>query len=283
MSTQQPSEMARLVNLPCEIHMEIFSHLYPMGGAFSFVITCQKLYHNLIVEFYKEAGKQLNWLPLLVGISEGNIEILEKCEKAGAPLNHRWPYLGAFRGSGDPSYFRSCQPLDLALWSGQPQVLQWLTERKAVATKLGSSDFIMMADAQCFVSDLRTAGGGWKPIMYQQGLRFRENYPQNPPPHFIWHGSEIQSTEIFPRLLQLYSRQSVYGPYSIDCIGLASWIAWIWLDLLLSSPNPARILESGFFQRESINGDDKELRLFSRFPPDCFGQNSLIQAVGHLA
>ncbi|RSL96273.1 hypothetical protein BHE90_012535 [Fusarium euwallaceae] len=260
MPPQQPSVPAGLANLPCEIHLEIFSYLCPMGEALGFVTTCDRIYNNLIVEFYKVYGPRLNWLPLLVGISEDNTRILDKCQKAGASLNHRWPYLGEFGRASDTKYFRPCQPLDLATWSGQEEVLKWLAKRGAIATNQDSSSFIMMTDAECFVSDLRTAEGSWKPIMYQQGLRFRENCPPNPPPHFVWHSSNIKPTDIFPRLLQLYTRHTFLGSNTGHCTGLANWVAWIWLDMLRSSLDPAPILKSGFLQEGSIC--DEELRLF---------------------
>ncbi|RSL57244.1 hypothetical protein CEP51_014269 [Fusarium floridanum] len=279
MSTQQLLEPVGLANLPCEIHLEIL-YLCSIGEALSFVTACDKIYNNLIVEFYKVYGPQLNWLPLLVGISEGNTRILDKCEKAGASLNHRWPYLGDFGGASDTKYFRPCQPLDLAAWSGQGEALQWLAERGAVATGQDGSSFILMTDAECFVSDLRTAEGNWKPIMYQQGLRFRENYPPNPSFHFVWHSSNIERTKIFPRLLQLYARYTyacLTNP--TDRIGLANWVAWIWLDMLRSSSDPAPILKSGFFQEGSLC--DEKPRLLG-FDTDNFGQESLIHVVGRL-
>ncbi|KAI8683440.1 hypothetical protein NCS57_00008200 [Fusarium keratoplasticum] len=254
MSTQQLSEPTGLANLPCEIHLEIFSYLCPMGGAHGLVTACKRLYNNLIIEFYKESGPQLNWLPLLVAISQGNIDILDKCLKAGAPLNHRWPYLGEFGRANDPKFFRCCQPLYLATWYGQDDVLRWLVDRGAVATDEERPHFIESITADHLVSDVTTAEGRWKPVMYQQEACQQETHSPKPSPHFVWHSSELRLTDIFSRLLRLYKTQCVdpfssYRYWNRDYtqsgsrIYLDNWIDWIWRDMLLSASDPVPILE----------------------------------------
>lgn len=105
MPTQQLSETARLVNLPHEIQLQILSHLCPLREVVNLITACRKLYNKLIVDFYKEWGRKLNWLPLLIGISQGNIGTLERCLEAGASPNHS--LLAVSRQSRAANLFRS--------------------------------------------------------------------------------------------------------------------------------------------------------------------------------
>ncbi|EEU43831.1 uncharacterized protein NECHADRAFT_74038 [Fusarium vanettenii 77-13-4] len=300
MSTQH-SEPAGLANLPCQIHLEIFSYLCPMGGTRGLVTTCKSLYNNLIIEFYKESGPQLNWLPLLVGISQGNIDILDKCRQAGASLNHRWPYLGEFGRASDPNLFLCCQPLDLATWYGQDNALKWLTEKRAVATDVDRPQFIEGKTTNHFVSDAATAEGRWKPVMYQQEAVSQETYPYIPHPHFVWYSHELKHTDILPRLLRLYS---IHYGNCVECdkfdeyidlidaesaILLCTWIIWIGLDMLLCASDPTTILESAFAEEFyigclRIEKADSVADLFRlEFSADMFEPKSLLTSVTPLS
>ncbi|KAI8692524.1 hypothetical protein NCS56_00009300 [Fusarium sp. Ph1] len=228
------------------------------------------------MELYKESDPQLNWLPLLVGISEGNTNILDN----------------------DPDFFRCCQPLDLATWDGQDHVLGWLADRGAVATDVERPRFIESKTADHFVSDAATAEGRWKPVMYQQAARLQETYPLTPYPHFVWYSPELKHTDIFPRLLRLYNSQHGnclnfdehrYLTDGGNVIHLANWIHWIWLDMLLSASDPVPILESAFFKGPSIFGQtgmdaaSVAERLRFEFPADMFGQKSLLNSIALLS
>ncbi|KAI8724400.1 hypothetical protein NCS52_00009200 [Fusarium sp. LHS14.1] len=300
MSTQH-SEPAGLANLPCKIHLEIFSYLCPIGEARGLVTTCKSLYNNLIIEFYKESGPQLNWLPLLVGISQGNIDILDKCRQAGASLNHRWPYLGEFGRASDPKLFLCCQPLDLATWYGQDDALKWLIDEGAVATDVDRPQFIEAKIPHHFVSDAATSEGRWKPVMYQQETGSQETYPDRPDPHFVWYSHELKHTDILPRLLHLYSIHyrncdecDDFNEY-IDLIDaesailLRTWIIWIGLDMLLSASDPTIILESAFAEEfyigcPRIEKADSVADLFRlEFSADMFEPKSLLTSVAPLS
>lgn len=76
--------------LPRKILLKVLSHLSPVDGGCSLVVTSRFLYHTLILDLYREAGRQLSWLPLFVGAIDGNFPTLQTSLKAGVPIDHQW-------------------------------------------------------------------------------------------------------------------------------------------------------------------------------------------------
>ncbi|RMJ19690.1 hypothetical protein CDV36_000695 [Fusarium kuroshium] len=125
METAKPD---RLSSLPPEIIFELFPYISLDEGGFSLVRASKRFYNLLIVELYKEAGRNSNWAPLFVGAISGNINTLERCHKAGAPLNYRWP-------GKDPVWWvlhieEGYQPLHVAMMHYQVEAVQWFLEKK---------------------------------------------------------------------------------------------------------------------------------------------------------
>ncbi|KAI8692525.1 hypothetical protein NCS56_00009400 [Fusarium sp. Ph1] len=132
MLIQQFPSSDRLTSLPDKLLSRIFSYLCPIGDGLTLVCTSRTHHKKLIVRLYKEAGRKLDWFPLLFGVTEGKIPVLERCLEAGAPLDYRWPYVGHFRSLGYYEDFRYCQPLDWAEWSEQ-ETRKWLVKKKATS------------------------------------------------------------------------------------------------------------------------------------------------------
>ncbi|UPK98972.1 hypothetical protein LCI18_009907 [Fusarium solani-melongenae] len=99
------------------------------------VCTSRTLHEKLILRLYKEAGRKLSWYPLLFGVTEGKIPVLERCLEAGASLDYRWPYVGHFKSLCYYEDFRYYQPLDWAKWSGQKEAWKWLVSKKATSAR----------------------------------------------------------------------------------------------------------------------------------------------------
>ncbi|EEU43832.1 uncharacterized protein NECHADRAFT_74039 [Fusarium vanettenii 77-13-4] len=291
MSTESLSKEDILSTLPCETLFEILSYLCPVGDGLALISTSKGLYKKLIVQLYKEAGRQLDWLPLLFGASEGNINTLERCDQAGAPLGHRWAYIGHCRGRGDPGgRFKFCQALDWAIWSGQEEARKWLIENKVVDKKKrlpelqGFEYEISMLAARSLVFDVRTPGakGDWRPVLYQREVHQPDVYPYEPyrrSAHLVWYGPKIEPCLVFPRLLDIlkgHCESSLPFHQVSDC--LAIWISRFWLDMLLSSTSPVSVFESGFFK--STRRRDGKFHAHMGYD-DMFGKASLIGNMVH--
>lgn len=112
-----------LSRLPRQILVKLLSHLSPVDGGFRLVSASRFLYHTLILDLYREAGRQLSWLPLFLGAMDGNFCTLQTCLEAGAPIDHmwqgnqltaRWPFDTGIR------------PLHVAIHSAQLGSVRWL-------------------------------------------------------------------------------------------------------------------------------------------------------------
>ncbi|KAL2684547.1 hypothetical protein Neosp_005625 [[Neocosmospora] mangrovei] len=285
MSTESLSKEDMLSTLPCETLFEILSYLCPVGDGLALISTSKKLYKELIVQLYKEAGRQLNWLPLLFGASEGNIDTLKRCDEAGAPLDHTWPYIGNCKG-GRPrgGSFKFCQALDWAIGGKHKKARDFLIRQRAVDAqkrppRVRSDSSIYMLEARWLVFDVRTSDAeeDWRPVLYRREVHPPDVYPYEPyrrSAHLVWYGPKIEPCLVFPRLLDILKDhcESSLPFHEVDSF-LAIWISRFWLDMLLSSTSPVSVFESGFF--ESIALTDRG------FPPymgrdDMFGKVSLI-------
>ncbi|RSL60808.1 hypothetical protein CEP53_005306 [Fusarium sp. AF-6] len=260
MPTQQPSEPAGLANLPYDIHLEIFSYLCPMGEALGFVTTCGRIYNNLIVEYYKVYGSRLNWLPLLFGITEWKEAVLERCLKAGAPLDYRWPYIDRRTAGSDARRpCKSCSALDWARWSGQRESEKWLINNRAADTqkqlpRVKPDSSIKILEARWLVFAVRTSMTQVRPVLYQREVHRPDVYPYEPyrrSAHLVWYGPKIKPCRVFPRLRDILKAHCDAGArekaLGIDS-NFALWISRFWLDMLLSSSDCGPIFESGFFE-----------------------------------
>ncbi|RSL96272.1 hypothetical protein CEP52_011565 [Fusarium oligoseptatum] len=270
MSTERLSEADMLSALPCKPLFKILSYLCPIGDGLALISTSNTLHEKLIVQLYKEAGRQLNWLPLLFGVTEWRETVLETCLKAGAPLDHRWPCIDQCPEKSDSeSSFKFCDALDWADWSGQDKAREWLTKKKANDTQKqlprvqpGSS--IKMLDARWLVFGVRTSKPEemtckpektWRPVLYQREVHQPDAYSYEPyrrSAHLVWYGPKIEPCLVFPRLRDILKahcdfRTSRGDLWEVDS-DFALWISRFWLDMLLSSSNRGPIFESGFFK-----------------------------------
>lgn len=278
MSTERLSEADMLSNLPYETLFEIFSYLCPIGDGLALVCTSRMLRDKLIVQLYKEAGRQLNWLPLLFGITEGKTDVLDRCLEAGAPLDHRWPYIDDCRNNGDPEYsFTLCDALEWAELSRQEESQMWLNKR-VVADRAKHPRWICIREARWLVFGVKTfrGKGGLRPVQYRREIHQTDGYSYEPylrSPHLVWYGPEIEPCLVFPRLLDILKNHCELSlPFHVVDGCLAVWISRFWLDMLLSSTNPGPLLKSGFF--ESTVRDRTYHTYKGR--DDMFGKASLI-------
>ncbi|WAO94090.1 Hypothetical protein NCS54_01165700 [Fusarium falciforme] len=116
--------------LPRKILLKVLSHLSPVDGGCSLVATSRFLYHTFILDLYREAGRQLSWLPLFVGAMDGNLLTLEVCLKAGAPIDHHWK---VNRLTSRWPFSRGSRPLHVAIDHVQVSSVRWLLAKGANA------------------------------------------------------------------------------------------------------------------------------------------------------
>ncbi|RSL51850.1 hypothetical protein CEP54_011222 [Fusarium duplospermum] len=256
------SEADMLSNLPCETLFNIFSHLSPIRDGLALISTSKTLHKKLIVQLYKEAGRQLDWLPLLFGITEYNETFLERCLEAGAPLGHRWLYIGdRTAGSGARRPCQLCSAFDWAKWSGQTQSEKWLIKNLDVDTlkqlrRVEPDHSIEILEARWLVFGVRTfkAEKPWRPVLYQREVHQPDVFAPEPyrrSARLVWYGPEIEPCFVFPRL-----RDILKAHFGLDSVGdlcnvdgdFALWISRFWLDMLFSSSDIGPVFESGFFK-----------------------------------
>ncbi|KAM0434037.1 hypothetical protein ACHAPT_003981 [Fusarium lateritium] len=128
METIEPSPKDRLSSLPRKILDRVWSHLSPCDGGASLVATSRYFYDTLVEELYKEAGRQLNWLPLFIGAMDGNERTLRQCLRAGAPIDHQWTGDGLLAGWPSTDGIR---PLHVAIHYARGDSVEWLLDNGA--------------------------------------------------------------------------------------------------------------------------------------------------------
>ncbi|KAH7264355.1 hypothetical protein B0J15DRAFT_547114 [Fusarium solani] len=117
-----------LLRFPREILPLVLSHLSPADDGFNFVTTSRFFYRTLILHLYREAGRQLSWLPLFVGVMDGNLDTLEICHKVGAPMDHPWK--GNHLTTEWP-FLDGCRPLHIAIGHVRIDCVKWLIGKGA--------------------------------------------------------------------------------------------------------------------------------------------------------
>ncbi|EEU44831.1 uncharacterized protein NECHADRAFT_84974 [Fusarium vanettenii 77-13-4] len=114
--------------LPRKILLKVLSHLSPVNGGCSLVLTSRFLYQTLILDLYRETGRQMSWLPIFVGALDGNLLTLQACLRAGAPIDHQWE--GNHLRSGW-RFSRRIRPLHVAVDYAQISSVRWLLDKGA--------------------------------------------------------------------------------------------------------------------------------------------------------
>lgn len=112
-----------LFRFPREILVLVLSHLSPADDGLSLVRTSRFFYRTLILHLYRETGRQLSWLPLFVGVMDGNFDTLKICRKVGAPVDHPWEgnHLTTKWSLDD-----GCRPLHMAIGNVRMDCVKWL-------------------------------------------------------------------------------------------------------------------------------------------------------------
>lgn len=109
---------SRLCRLPTEILLDILKATKEYPDKVGLVITCRKLYDLLILDLYCEAGKRLQWLPMMIAAEDANFRTFARCIEAGAPIDYR------------PSRYRP-RPLVIAIMLSRPLTVKWLLDHGA--------------------------------------------------------------------------------------------------------------------------------------------------------
>lgn len=122
--------------MPTEILLRFYSHLDSIDNMRNLVNTSRRLNFSLDNELYKESGRRINWLPLFIGAQKGDIKLLERCERAGAPLDTTWQLTHTYP---DVNFSKFCRPIHLAVEYRKPVVVKWLLEQD---TGANGSDYI---------------------------------------------------------------------------------------------------------------------------------------------
>ncbi|UPK94763.1 hypothetical protein LCI18_005698 [Fusarium solani-melongenae] len=117
-----------LCRLPREILLKVLSNLSPSDGGCSLVMASKFFYHTLILDLYREAGRQLSWLPLFVGAIDGNLRTLQACLKAGAPIDHQWK---GNHLTSEWNFTHGSRPLHVAIDYVQLRSVRWLIAKGA--------------------------------------------------------------------------------------------------------------------------------------------------------
>ncbi|KAM5347767.1 hypothetical protein ACJ41O_007591 [Fusarium nematophilum] len=123
----------RLSALPDEILLMILSRIHPTKDGLGLVVASKKLYSILILDLYRLTGEQLNWRPLFLGARYGNLNTLERCLEAGAPLNCPQPE----HESTEQNVWipKGSRAIHCALMHHQLEAVKWLLAHGAKVTQ----------------------------------------------------------------------------------------------------------------------------------------------------
>ncbi|KAM5386953.1 hypothetical protein ACJZ2D_000246 [Fusarium nematophilum] len=133
MSAPQPTGLDRLSSLPDEILLRTFCYLSPIKGGLSLILTSRRFHRTLLIELYREAGRQLGWLPLFFAAKTGNMATLELCREVKAPVDCQWvgdPWLSRQQPLGLP-VIKGSRPLRAAVEALQHEAVTWLLRNGA--------------------------------------------------------------------------------------------------------------------------------------------------------
>lgn len=127
-----------LTRLTPELLLEVSSYLDPFHEL-QLISTSKWFYNTLILDLYRQSGKKISWYPLYIGALENNLDTLNRCLEAGAPLDH---YFSLNANESHGWLPQGLQPLYLAVrqlnieavaWfldhGVQPNCLSWVMER----------------------------------------------------------------------------------------------------------------------------------------------------------
>ncbi|KAH6962080.1 hypothetical protein BKA56DRAFT_679618 [Ilyonectria sp. MPI-CAGE-AT-0026] len=116
----------RLSILPAELHLSIFSYLDSIDDMRNIANTSRRLNLSLDKQLYKESGRRINWLPLFIGAQKGDIKLLERCEKAGAPMDKTWQLTHTYL---DVDFSQHCRPIHVAIEYRRVAAVKWIIKK----------------------------------------------------------------------------------------------------------------------------------------------------------
>ncbi|KAH7143567.1 hypothetical protein EDB81DRAFT_760007 [Dactylonectria macrodidyma] len=130
-SIEMKSSSATLSAMPAEVLQFIFKYLDSINTMRNMANVSRRLNHELRDELYLECGRWLDWLPLFFAAQSGDIEIMERCLKLGAPADPIWNY---FSHTSRFFMFGFNRPLDAAIEHNQSDAVTLLLEHGASPT-----------------------------------------------------------------------------------------------------------------------------------------------------
>ncbi len=79
-----------LEDLPVEILLHLVQTLFSFEDKVRFMSVSHRFYNLFVKDVYKQAGKELDWHPLMDGVKKYRIRTLQRCLEAGSPLDLRY-------------------------------------------------------------------------------------------------------------------------------------------------------------------------------------------------